>query len=334
MRILFLESEPLYDDLLPAGLRQIGCTVETVPEVLDGMLDRKIAEFQPDFALTMGWSLFPTDERLAVIREAVDRHRVPLIYWATEDPCWHERWSVPYVQKARPDLVLTICTEYVRRYAQMGLRAACLPFGYNHELYKPTAPRPEFACDIALVANFYTDNFDQLNRKRSLNELVVPLLKGGYDLKIWGWNWDKAPNVGLPNVAGKWNAYLNHRDAPAVYSSAKIVIGLQNEFDFSTNLTMRTCEVMGSGALLLASRTKAVEGLFTNGQHLVTSGSPFETLAQVSYYLLAQKEREKVAQAGQAEVRAKHTYAHRAQELLDIFDFYRNLRPLRGVSAE
>lgn len=329
MQVLFLDAEPLFDDLLPAGLRQAGCTVRTLTEVLDGALERELAEFRPDFVLTMGWSTFPTDERLAVIREAVDRHRIPLIYWATEDPCWHERWSVPYVRKVQPDLVLTICAEYVDRYRQLGLRAACLPFGYNHELCRPTAPQPDFACDIAVVANFYTWDFDKLNRKRSLQELVVPLLKGGYDVKIWGNNWDRAPGFGLPSAEGKWHSYLSHRDAPAVYNSAKIVIGLQNEFDFRTNITMRTCEVMGSGGFLLASRTKAVEELFRNGEHLVTSGSPLETLMQVNYYLLCPQAREKIAQAGLAAVREKHTYAHRAKELLDVFEHYR--KPMRGA---
>lgn len=328
MNILFIENQPLYEDLLPAGLRQIGCTVMTVNEVWDGALDRALTTFQPDFALMLGWSHFPTDARMAVIREALGRHRVPLVYWATEDPCWFAAWSLPLVQSLRPALVATICTECVERYEAEGFRAVPLTFGYNHEVYRPVAPRPEFACDIAVVANFYYQEFDRLNRKRSLFDLVRPVVERGYDLKIWGVDWDRAPQYGIPLRDGSWQYWLDHRHAPAVYNSAKIVLGLQNEFGFATNLTMRTCEVMGSGGFLLASRTKATTTMFQHRRHLALSGSPEQTLALVDYYLAHDDERAEIAAAGQAEVRARFTYAHRAEELLDYVK--RLVRPGRS----
>lgn len=334
MNVLFLDVEPLYADLLPAGLRQIGCTVRTVAEVLDGQLDRELAVFQPDFVLTMGWSTFPTPERLELIRKTLDRHGIPIIYWATEDPCWHVEWCVPYVLALQPDLVVTICTEYVRRYRELGFRAACLPFGYNHELYRPVAPRAEYVCDIAVVANFYTNQFDRMNRKRSLQALVSPLLERGYDLKIWGNNWHLAPTFGLPVRDGMLRYYLNHRETPAVYSSAQIVIGLQNEFDYRTNLTMRTCEVLGAGGFLLTSRTDAVARMFEHGKHLIMSGSPEETVELVDYYLAHPEQRGKIAAAGKARVRSRHTYAHRALQLLELFERHRRVRPMRGACLQ
>lgn len=329
LNVLFLDDSFLYDDLLPAGLRQVGCAVRRAPEVLNGALDRVLAEFRPDFALMMGWSAFPTNERLAVIREAVDRHRIPLIFWTTEDPVWHEQWSLHVVNTLRPDLVATICAECVPRYEALGYRAACLPFGYNHHLYRPVPPRPEYACDIAVVANFYTADYDQLNRKRSLQELVVPLLGRGYNIKIWGLNWDLAPQYGIPLPPGVWQHYLGHRDAPAVYNSAKIILGVQNEYDYATNLTMRTCEVMGSGGFLLASRTRATTALFQHRRHLALSGSPGSTVALVDYYLSHPEERAQVAAAGRQLVRAHFTYAHRARQLLRLFR--RLVRP-RGAA--
>lgn len=325
MRVLFLDSQPLYDDLLPTGLRQIGCEVRTLTEVWDGRVTRAIAEFRPDFALMMGWSDFPSRFRLEMIREACDLYKLPFVYWATEDPCWHENWSLPLVQLTRPDLVATICAESVPDYEAKGFRAACLPFGYNADLYRPVPPRPEYACDIAVVANFYDAEFDKLNRKRSLHELVRPLLERGYDVKVWGCNWHLAPQYGLPLRAGAWQYWLDHRNAPAVYNSAKIVLGVQNEFDFVTNITMRTCEVMGSGGFLLASRTKAIEQMFRHREHLAMSGSPEETVMLVDYYLSHPEERARIAAAGQAEVHARHTYAHRARELLNHFE--RLVRP-------
>lgn len=318
VKVLFLEDSALYDDLLPAGLRQIGCDVRMVNEVWDGALDRTLAEFRPDFALVMGWSEFLMQERLAVIREALDRHRIPLVFWSTEDPVWYEQWSLYVADRLKPDLVATICTEYVPHYEELGYRAVCLPFGYNHKLYRPVPPRPEYACDIAVVANFYTVDFDALVRKRSLYELVVPLLGRGYNMKIWGAHWELAPQYGIHIPNGVLQGYLQHREAPAVYRSAKIVLGVQNEYDYVTNITMRTCEVLGSGGFLLTSRTRATEAMFQHRKHLVMSGSPDATPFLAEHYLNHPDERADIAEAGQRWVRSRFTYAHRATELLRL----------------
>lgn len=320
MKVLFLEESLLYADLLPAGLRQIGCEVRMVTEVLNGALEEALTDFRPDFALVMGWSAFLTTERLAAIREAIDRHRIPLVFWSTEDPVWYEQWSLHVVHSLQPDLVATICAECVPHYEALGYRAICLPFGYNHELYQPVDPRPEYACDIAVVASFYTADFHELDRKRSLYDLVVPLLAGGYNLKIWGANWDQAPGFGIHLPHGAWRGYLGHREAPAVYNSAKIVLGVQNEYHFATNLTMRTCEIMGSGGFLLASRTRAVAAMFQHRRHLVMSDSPETTRGQVDYYLEHPEERAAIAAAGRQLVRTRFTYAQRAKELLRLLE--------------
>jgi spore maturation protein CgeB len=269
---------------------------------------------------------FSTPERLAVIRETVDWLGIPLVVWSTEDPCWHEEWCVPYVEALRPDLVATICTEYVAKYHAMGFEAAVLPFGYNHELYRPVAPRKEYACDITVVASFYTAQFHRMNRKRSIHDLLTPLLDQGYDLRIWGRDWDKAPQYGVPVPKEMWCGTLDHWEAPAVYNSAKIVLGFMNEFDYATNLTMRICEIMGAGGFLLTSRTSATEALFTHGQHLVMSASPAETLALVEHYLGQPEERAQIAAAGERLVRANHTYAHRARVFVELVTLCTELR--------
>lgn len=204
--------------------------------------------------------------------------------------------------------------------------SVCLPFGYNHEIYKPVPPKPEYRCDIAVVANFYP--WGLVNRNRSLYDLVVPLLERGYDMKIWGIRWDQAPGLGIALPDGVWQGYLDHRESPAVYNSAKIVIGVQNEFDYATNITMRTPEVLGAGGFLLASRTRATEAMFQHRKHLILSGSPEATLTLVDYYLERPEERAEIAAAGLQYVRDHFTYARRAEELLR--QFKRLVRKRRG----
>jgi spore maturation protein CgeB len=318
-RVLVIEENTeIWHRTLPAGLRQVGCPVAFDTEVLEEDLERKMVEFQPDFVLMMGWTQTHIPARRKVIRGLLDRYRVPLVYWAVEDIDWLEHWSLPLVRDLQPDLVVTINAECTPRYKAEGFSAGYLPFGCNPELHRKMESRPEYQCDIALVANYYPlDNTGF--RKQSLADLVAPLLERGYNLKIWGNRWDRATEVGLQVPEGLLQGPLAYDECAAVYSNAKIVLGLQNNLS-PTQFTMRTFEVMGSGGLLLTSDTPAVRNLFKHGRQLLTSNSPERTLELVEYYLANERERAAIAAAGQEEVYARHTYAERAWGLLGLLE--------------
>jgi Uncharacterized protein conserved in bacteria len=55
---------------------------------------------------------------------------------------------------------------------------------------------------------------------------------------------------------------------------------------------------------------------FKHGKHLAVSRSEKETLRLVDYYLGHEEERKKIAWQGQREVYLKHTYRHRAFDML------------------
>ncbi len=86
------------------------------------------------------------------------------------------------------------------------------------------------------------------------------------------------------------HGYLDYTEAYKVYSSAKIIIGLQN---CESQLTQRTYEILGSGGFLLTSDTPAVRGKFKPGRDLIVSSSPKETLEKVKYYLNHDSERKR-----------------------------------------
>ena len=59
-----------------------------------------------------------------------------------------------------------------------------------------------------------------------------------------------------------------------------------------------------------------LEELFTDGVHLVTYKTLDEAVDKAKYYIAHDEEREKIAEAGFNEVRSKHTFKHRVEQVL------------------
>jgi hypothetical protein len=79
---------------------------------------------------------------------------------------------------------------------------------------------------------------------------------------------------------------------------------------------MRVFEAMAAGALLVTDRIQnGLADLFVEGEHYVGYSSVHEALEQIASYLSNISERDRIAQAGQALVLARHTFAHRWAEV-------------------
>lgn len=154
-------------------------------------------------------------------------------------------------------------------------------------------------------------------RARSLEILLYPLLEKEYDVLLCGRDWERSVvfrKYALTKVA--YRGPISFEETFKVYKSAKIILNLQNQNVYPTQVTSRTFEILGAGGFQLTTRTPAVEKLFTHRRHLVLSDAPAETLELVDYYLQNEQERQKIAMSGQEEVLAHHTYRHRAETFL------------------
>ena len=315
MKILFIESDQQYLLGLPVGLKNQGCKVKVIHNIIEEELDMILEECRPDLILTAGWTKLHTKTKLALLKKLAKKHKVKQAYWATEDPRWTDEWSLPYIEATGQDYIFTINRESISYYWKKGYRAYYLPWACNPEFHKPHLRDDQYKCDIAVVAtagvtwNSY--------RKKSVQLLLKPLIEKGYNIVIWGARWDKLDSniVGFSVNADLLRGKLPYKKTNYVYSTAKIILGLQNN---TNELTARTYEVLGARGFLLAPSTPAILKTFVPGKHLAVSQSPTETLQKASYYLAHDEERTSMATAGQAEVYAKHTYNHRAENIIRI----------------
>ena len=313
MRVLFLESHPMWLYGLPNGFRDAGHIV-SVPGCIGPKVTLQVVEdFQPDLIIMLGWTQEHNGVNRKWIRDCVKKAGVPFIYWATEDPIHARVFTIPFIQSVRPDFVFTVSAHMVPYYEKLGFPSAHMDFGFHPSVHKLGERVEQYSCSIAVVANAYPalrGVYRSLYRFDSLQTLVVPLLKAGLRVDFWGWQWKEMLTVldcSIPDEC--LHGYIPYTEAYKVYNSADIVLGLQNTND---QVTMRTYEILASGGFLITSDTSAVRQLFEPGCHLAVVKSPTETVELVRYYLKNTDERKKICQQA-VEAVNHHNYKQRAE---------------------
>lgn len=319
MRVLFLESDPLWVHGLPNGFRDAGHDVKVSGPLTEGNIAELIAEFCPDLIVTMGWTAEHSPHKLQWLRRHVRGAGVPHVYWATEDPGYTHRFSLPYLQLVQPDFVFTICPRTLNAYKSLGIKAAYLDFGYQPDIHTPVASDDRYTHAVVVVARAYprlcAEFPDTYRCAVSLQTLIRPLLAEQIRVDFYGKYWDAVGPCLGQEIPGEWlHGHLPYTETNKAYSSAEIVIGLQNG---PTEVTQRTYEVLGSGGLLLTNDTPGVRRLFTPGRDLVTSAAPADTVRLVRYYLAHPAAARQIRAQGRQAVSA-HTYRQRAEYMLGV----------------
>ncbi len=92
------------------------------------------------------------------------------------------------------------------------------------------------------------------------------------------------------------------------------------------DLNMRVFEALCSGSLLLTDAACGLKDLFEEGKHYAEYID--DTLIEtIQYYLDRPNERERIATEGRKEVLTRHTYAHRARQMLETLDAHFRSHP-------
>jgi len=318
MRVFFFDSLDTMIHLLPNGFRDAGHEVLVSGNAtLDNVLAMMNA-FNPELIITNAWGNEQTPDNQLFIKNYAKQRQIPHVYWSIEDPSFTESFVLPLVRRAEPDFVFTISSNTVPYFRSLGIKAAHLDWGYQPTLHFPHLPESRYQFDIALVANSYSWVFDQWDvsyRIQSMKSLLCPLIEHGIRVDIFGKGWDEIkPWIGM-DINPNWiHGPLPYLECPKIYSSSKIIIGLQN---LTTQVTQRTYEIAASGGFLLTSDTPAIRQLFTPGHDVIVSSNASETLQAVNLYLNHAAERARISANGK-KAAAPHSYRNRAEYMLNV----------------
>ena len=318
MRVLFLENHPMWIYGLPNGFRDAGHDVLISGALTEKNIPELIASFNPELIMMLGWTEEHVGLKRRWIRNYVAETNIPFAYWATEDPIHAHILTIPFIKQVQPKFVFTVSKEMVAYYEKMGVPSAHLDFGYHPCIHRQEEKVAGYECRIAVVANAYPGVirvYPQFYRLESLHTLVTPLLKEGFRIDFWGARWNEMASILDFKIPKQFlHGYLPYTEAYQVYNSADIMLGLQNT---TSQVTMRTYEILGSGGFLLTSNTPAVSDLFEPGHDLIVANTPGETVKLVQYYLEHPLEREKIRQQGKMAVSC-HSYKQRAEHIIQV----------------
>lgn len=311
MRILFTNNPPVIMYGIAPGWAQIGGEYEilplwSLPYAEQGeTLSRKIESFRPDYIFTEG---DPPNFNRAALLEVCRSAGLPIIYWAIQDPVWFQ--EISKYCAVRADFVFTTTVELLDEYERLGCNAHLLMFACNTDFHHRVQPIREYCHDFVMVGSNYN------MRERAARNMLEPLVRGNFDLRVWGHWW---LNESFPFRIPKafYGGLLSYDQLPAVYSSAKIVLGMHLDDSSATQTSVRTYEALGCGAFYLTQHTRAHENLFEKGVHLDWASDKAEFMEKARFYLCHEKLREQIARQGQQHVHARHTYAQRARQLWD-----------------
>lgn len=318
MRILFLLSGTLWVHTLPEGFIEAGYEVKISGPITDARMKKLISEFKPHLFVSLGMGPDQTKERQLLARKYSKISKIPHVYWSIEDPWFTRSLSLPVIQTMQPDFVFSICPKTVDYFNKMGIRSAYMNFGYAPKIHYSVKEINTYKCSVALVANAYPyvlTRYPNHYRNESMKKLIVPLIEENIRIDFWGNDWEKSKKILGLTIPPEWvHGYLPYKDANKVYSSATIIIGLQ---DYTTQVTQRTFEVLASKGFFLTNDTIGVNHLFTKGEDLITSSSPKETLKLVKYYLNNPDECKRIAANGSKAV-TNNSYKDRAKYMINV----------------
>nr|WP_169735816.1 glycosyltransferase [Clostridium lundense] len=311
---------------LPNGFHDLGHDVMICESLTEENLYKSITNFKPELVITIGWTTATTGINVNLIRKYVKLFNIPHVYWATEDPTHTFRFTLPLIQKMRPDFVFTICPSRVDYYEKLGIKAAHMDFGFHPNVNHPTTVYNEYNHSIAVVANGYFKNlksYPKHYRIESIKTLISPLIKNNIPVHFYGWGWKEMTEfIGMSIPSNCIHGKLPFTETSKIYSSSKIILGLQNN---PIQMTQRNFEILASRGFLLTSDTPIIRDLFVPGRDLVVSSSPEETLELVQYYLKNTEKRNIIRRNGELSVKP-HSYTNRAEYILKVLKI-RNILP-------
>lgn len=315
MRVLLIGSDNSWrmEAAVERALKRLGHTTLLID---DRRIKRKIgrsltqrwtkwqaSRFRPDFVFLSKCLALDPETVIGIIDGK------PNAMWY-HDPQWHRDLS-------RPDIAhIATIGRLARTFFVTGFEAEWRAHGLN-ALFLPAAgdagirsvPHDNrFASDVAFIGAGY-------DAERA--KLLVSLAPR-QNVRVWGPGWDEWTS------SLDWNGRsVEGRDFAAVCSSSKIVLGINparaaGGISYTSD---RTWMVMLAGGFYLAQRTPGVAAMLQDGEHCAFYDDVESCSAQCEKYLADPNERNRLRIAGEAYVRANHTYDQRAHNLIENREF-------------
>ncbi|MBB4380461.1 glycosyltransferase [Bradyrhizobium sp. SBR1B] len=245
--------------------------------------------------------------------------RTMRIYWDVDAPATLEAMANDQSHHLRDvipsyDMVLTYGggDGVVSAYRAMGARD-CAPI-YNAldpETHFPFPPRPDFTCDLSLLANRLPDREQRVEHFFLDVALELPdksfLLGGsGWETKDTASNLRKIGHVGT----GEHNAFFGS-------GLATLNVNRDSMARYGFSPPTRVFEAIGAGACLITDQWPGIDHFLEPDREVLVAASGAEVGGHLG--ALSADRAAAIANRARARVLSQHTYRHRARQFNQLF---------------
>jgi spore maturation protein CgeB len=183
---------------------------------------------------------------------------------------------------------------------------------------RPVVGEPGEREDLVWIGNWGDDE-----RSEQLTEFLLdPIAKLRLAAKIYGVRYPQEALERIEQSGAMYCGFLSNFDAPMVFARHKLTVHVPRRY-YATSLpgipTIRVFEALACGIPLVCAPWRDSEGLFCPGEDYLVARDGTEMTKHI-HTLLHEPERARaLAEHGLATIRARHTCAHRVDELLNIY---------------
>jgi spore maturation protein CgeB len=169
----------------------------------------------------------------------------------------------------------------------------------------------------------WVGNWGDEERTRELHEFLLQPVKAlGLKARVYGVRYPDHALEALQEAGIEYAGWLPNYQAPQVFAGFKVTVHVPRR-PYVEALpgipTIRPFEALACGIPLVCAPWSDAEGLFTPGEDYLTARNGDEMKAQLQTVLHDRNRRQALVEHGRATIVARHTCAHRVDELLHIY---------------
>jgi len=187
--------------------------------------------------------------------------------------------------------------------------------GADVRVFRPLPKEPEG--DLVWVGNWGDEE-----RTEELEEFLIdPVQALGLTATVYGVRYPESARARLAAAGIEYGGWLPNYAAPAVFARHKVAVHVPRR-PYVEKLpgipTIRPFEALACGIPLISARWHDSAGLFTAGSDFLVAHDGAEMAAHLQFLVSDPRARAALRAQGLSTVRARHTCAHRIDELLAI----------------
>ena len=169
-----------------------------------------------------------------------------------------------------------------------------------------TIPETSFLTDKRLISQYYIGS-----KITSMERIhTMDLLSGHFPITIY----TGSDTSFLPKIINRGTA-KTLTEMPVIFHNSDINLNTTSK-SIRSGIPLRLWDIMASGGFALSNFQSELPEYFESGIHLDTYAGMEELLEKCNYYLSHEKQRKEIAINALEEIKSKHTYDIRVEQLL------------------